>query len=351
MCVQKACESRAARLAALDDARSPRVRNSSTNHTSRGSRAGDLGVGETRSRFSEREEGGGTQVRFVTLERSRWRVVLRLSVPAGMDARDRRASVDRANARGKRSTADTTRSFGARRARRRIRRHRTPRVARAGDGRRAVFSDTLFVGCFSRSGTRSRALRGARSRPKRFVSASSPRLTHSSRSYNRPNDAGGSGNPLDALRRARGYPPPDGRDDVHLQEGCARTSREGGAQGERVRPRHRGGRGRSRHRRDRGQRAVRQVQEKRACPRRNPRTRRSNPTRARGLRSRRRPKRLRRPFSSVVASRPPRVPASPNAARALPPSGPARRRALHASRSAGNSGWRARRPVPATRPR
>lgn len=173
MCVQKACESRAAGLAALDDARSPRVRNSSTNHASRGSRAGHLGVGETRSRFSEREEGGGTQVRFVTLERSRWRVVLRLSVPAGMDARDRRASVDRANARGKRSTADTTRSFGARRARRRIRRHRTPRVARAGDGRRAVFSDTLFVGCFSRSGTRSRALRGARSRPARFVSASS----------------------------------------------------------------------------------------------------------------------------------------------------------------------------------
>jgi len=233
-----------------------------------------------------------------------------LSVPAGMDARDRRASVDRANARGKRSTADTTRSFGARRARRRIRRHRTPRVARAGDGRRAVFSDTLFVGCFSRSGTRSRALRGARSRPARFVGRFFVRLTHSSRSYNRPNDAGGSGNPLDALRRARGYPPPDGRDDVHLQEGCARTSREGGAQGERVRPRHRGGRGRSRHRRDRGQRAVRQVQEKRACPRRNPRTRRSNPTRARGLRSRRRPKTT-TPFfvgRRVPASPRPRVP-------------------------------------------
>jgi hypothetical protein len=280
MCVQKACESRAARLAALDDARSPRVRNSSTNHTSRGSRAGDLGVGETRSRFSEREEGGGTQVRFVTLERSRWRVVLRLSVPAGMDARDRRASVDRANARGKRSTADTARSFGARRARRRIRRHRTPRVARAGDGRRAVFSDTLFVGCFSRSGTRSRALRGARSRRRTKRLRSVTRLTAPRALFRDPRRRRLS-NAFGRPSAARGSPAPDGRDDVHLQEGCARTSREGGAQGERVRPRHRGGRGRSRHRRDRGQRAVRQVQEKRAYRGPPPRARRSNPTRVR----------------------------------------------------------------------
>lgn len=215
----------------------------------------------------------------------------------------------------------------------------------------ALFSRTRCLLAAFRDPGRARARSGALgAAPHDSSPLRHRRLTHSSRSYASP-DAGGSGNPLDALRRARGYPPPDGRDDVHLQEGCARTSREGGAQGERVRPRHRGGRGRSRHRRDRGQRAVRQVQEKRACPRRNPRTRRSNPTRARGLRSRRRPKRLRRPFSSIVASRPPRVPASPNAARALPPSGPARRRALHASRSAGNSGWRARRPVPATRPR
>jgi hypothetical protein len=49
----------------------------------------------------------------------------------------------------------------------------------------------------------------------------------------------------------------------------------------------------------------------------------------------------------------PGLPASPRPPTPLARSlrGPARRRALHASRSAGNSGWRARRPVPATRPR
>ena len=78
---QRAVEARAAALAAIGEARSPRVRDSSTNHPSIDSKAGHLGVGETWSRFSEREEGGRAQVRFVTLERSRWREVLSSSVP------------------------------------------------------------------------------------------------------------------------------------------------------------------------------------------------------------------------------------------------------------------------------
>ena len=172
MSVQKASESRAARLAALDDARSPRVGNSSTNHSSRGSRAGHLGVGETRSRFSEREEGGGTQVRFVTLERSRWRVVLRLSVPAGTDgetaeprsiARTRAGNARPQTRRGRLALVVRGGAFGAvaRRA------SRVPGTAVA------LFSRTRCLLAASRSGVRSRALRGARSRPGRFVSASS----------------------------------------------------------------------------------------------------------------------------------------------------------------------------------
>ena len=241
-------------------------------------------------------------------------------VPAGTDARDRRAFVDRLNARGKSATSDATRAMRDRRSRRRIRRRRTPRIARAGDGRRPVSRTRCLFDCCAcfAIGVRSRALRGARSRrrPKRLRAVT--RLTHSSHASAIP-DAGGSRTPLDSLRRARGSPTPDGRDDVHLQEGCARASGEGGAQGERVRPRPRGGRGRSRHRRDRGQRAVRQVQEKRACRGRPPRARRSNPTRTRDDRSRRRPTNdYDGPFSSV-ASRRPRVSASPRATRALPP--------------------------------
>jgi len=263
--------------------------------------------------------------------------------PSVTDARDRRASVDRPNARGKTAIAGATRGTSARRSRRRVRRRRTPRVARAGDGRRAVFSDASFLERVSRSDALARA--PGRSEPPPDETSSlhhaSDRFSRLFRGPRRRRLSNAFGRPS----AARGSPAPDGRDDVHLQEGCARASREGGAQGERVRPRHRGGRGRSRHRRDRGQRAVRQVQEKRACPRRNPRTRRSNPTRARGLRSRRRPKRLRRPFSSIVASRPPRVPASPNAARALPPRARATTRAPRVA-----IGWKLRLARAATGP-
>ena len=84
-CFTAPCESRAAKPVTLDNARAPRVRGSSTNDSSFRSRAGHLVVGETRSRFSDREGVGGTQVRFVTPERSRWaRCLLR-------PHRDRRA--------------------------------------------------------------------------------------------------------------------------------------------------------------------------------------------------------------------------------------------------------------------
>jgi hypothetical protein len=131
-----------------------------------------------------------------------------------------------------------------------------------------------------RDPTRWRALRGARSRRRTKRLRSVTRLTAPRALFRGPRRRRLS-NAFGRPSAARGSPAPDGRDDVHLQEGCARASREGGAQGERVRPRHRGGRGRSRHRRDRGQRAVRQVQEKRAYRGPPPRARRSNPTRVR----------------------------------------------------------------------
>jgi len=144
----------------------------------------------------------------------------------------------------------------------------------------AQFSRTRRSWSVFRDPTRWRALRGARSRRRTKRLRSVTRLTAPRALFRGPRRRRLS-NAFGRPSAARGSPAPDGRDDVHLQEGCARASREGGAQGERVRPRHRGGRGRSRHRRDRGQRAVRQVQEKRAYRGPPPRARRSNPTRMR----------------------------------------------------------------------
>ena len=176
-----------------------------------------------------------------------------------------------------------------------------------------------------RDPTRWRALRGARSRRRTKRLRSVTRLTAPRALFRGPRRRRLS-NAFGRPSAARGSPAPDGRDDVHLQEGCARASREGGAQGERVRPRHRGGRGRSRHRRDRGQRAVRQVQEKRAYRGPPPRARRSNPTRVRTQVTASCANDYHAPFSSV-ASRRPRVPASPNAARAPSPRASAMKRA------------------------
>ena len=139
----------------------------------------------------------------------------------------------------------------------------------AGNDRRANTCRTprLFPCCarFATRGANARA--PSRCRAKRLCSVTP--LTRSSRSPAIP-DSGGSRTPLDSLRRARGFPTPDGQHAVHLQEGCARASRESRAQGDHVRPRRWGGRGRSRDCRERGRRAVRQVQEKRACRGRPP---------------------------------------------------------------------------------